>query len=150
MPQTNPGPLPLASLAFQTESTLSVAEFKDILIRSGLSERRPVEEEHTLSQMLTHANLVVTARDAEGRLMGVSRSLTDFTYCCYLSDLAVDASLQRQGVGKQLIAETQKALAPECLLLLLAAPKAKDYYAKVGFRPMENAWAIGGRTLPTA
>lgn len=133
----------LPEIMFQRETHLDPDEFIDILNRSSLAERRPVKDSAKIAAMCTHGNLVVTARD-KGKLVGVSRSLTDFLYVCYLSDLAVDESYQKQGIGKRLIAETQSELGPDCLLLLLAAPKAKDYYAKVGFRSVENAWRMGG------
>jgi predicted N-acetyltransferase YhbS len=130
----------MSEISYQRETHLDPIEFIDILNRSSLAERRPVKDSAKIEAMCDHGNLVVTARD-EGKLVGVSRSLTDFLYVCYLSDLAVDESYQKQGIGKRLIEETQAQLGSGCRLLLLAAPKAKDYYAHIGFRHLENAWA---------
>jgi predicted N-acetyltransferase YhbS len=129
-------------MIYAIESDLSALEFQDVLRRSTLGERRPVDDLETLEAMLRNASLTVTARDETGKLMGVSRSVTDFVYCCYLSDLCVDAALQRQGVGKRLIEETQAQLKPGCSLILLAAPAAKDYYPRVGFEKMDRCWWI--------
>lgn len=129
-------------MIYSVESDLSALEFQDVLRRSTLGERRPVDDLDTLEAMLRNASLTVTARDETGKLMGVSRSVTDFVYCCYLSDLCVDAALQRQGVGKRLIEETRAQLKPGCSLILLAAPAAMDYYPRVGFDKMDRCWWI--------
>lgn len=91
--------------------------------------------------MVEHASLMVTAWDGD-TLVGVARSLTDFAYCCYLSDLAVDVGYQRQGIGRELLCLTRRQLAPACKLILLAAPAATGYYPKLGFEPHPSAWTI--------
>ena len=125
---------------YAVEPGLEAAEFGDLLIRSTLAERRPKAAERQ-ARMLAGANLIVTAR-IDGRLVGVARSLTDFAYCCYLSDLAVDAGLQRGGIGRGLIERTQAEAGPECSLILLSAPAAMEYYPKVGFRAAGNCFVI--------
>lgn len=137
-----------SEVEYRTDRTPTVDEFADLLRRSTLAARRPVDDPAALAAMLAHANLIATAwlPAAEGaRLVGVARSLTDFAYCCYLSDLAVDAGLQRGGVGRRLIAATQAALGPKAKLILLAAPAAVDYYPRLGFDPHPSAWWIGSR-----
>ena len=116
---------------------------------STLGERRPVDDPERMRQMLANANLVVSAWDGE-QLVGISRSVTDWVYCCYLSDLAVSASHQRGGIGKQLIRETQAALAPDAKIILLAAPAAVDYYPHIGFTQHPSAWMIQARQPLTA
>jgi predicted N-acetyltransferase YhbS len=93
--------------------------------------------------MLKNANLTITAWHGE-RLVGISRSLTDFTYVAYLADLAVDVEYQRHGIGKQLIHETKGRLGSECTIVLLAAPKANEYYPKIGFEHNPRAWMLKG------
>ena len=119
-------------ICYQIEPGLAVEEFRNVLIRSTLGERRPVDDPARLKNMVAHANLIVTARDA-GKLVGVSRALSDFAYCTYLSDLAVDIDYQRQGIGKELIRQTKLA-APEAKLILLSAPAAVEYYPKIGMQ----------------
>jgi predicted N-acetyltransferase YhbS len=119
-------------ICYQIVPGLAVEEFRNVLIRSTLGERRPVDDPARLKNMVAHANLIVTARDA-GKLVGVSRALSDFAYCTYLSDLAVDIDYQRQGIGKELIRQTKLA-APEAKLILLSAPAAVDYYPKIGMQ----------------
>jgi N-acetylglutamate synthase-like GNAT family acetyltransferase len=126
-------------ITYAIEPTLSVEEFIDVLNRSGLGARRPVGDAERVGRMLRHANLIVCAR-ADGLLIGVARALTDFSYCCYLSDLAVDAAHQRRGVGKELIRRVQSASGEESMLLLLAAPAAAEYYPHIGFQAVENGW----------
>jgi GNAT superfamily N-acetyltransferase len=120
---------------------ISAAEFIDLLRRSTLAERRPVDDPHCIEAMLAHANLLCTAWDG-ATLVGVARSVTDFAYCCYLSDLAVDQSYQRCGIGKKLIALTQSKLGSRAKIILLAAPKAEEYYPKIGFESHRSAWIL--------
>jgi len=117
-------------IKYKIENDLSVEEFRTILVNSTLGERRPVNEPEKLQKMLEHGNLIVTAREND-RLIGVSRSLTDFVFCTYLSDLAVDEAYQKQGIGKELIRQT-KIATPEAKLILLSAPAAIHYYPKIG------------------
>jgi ribosomal protein S18 acetylase RimI-like enzyme len=114
-----------------------IAVYRD----STLGERRPVDERERMAQMLEEANLIITAWDGD-QLVGIARSLTDWTYCCYLSDLAVSTSHQRQGIGKELIRRTQAALGPDCTLILLAAPAAEGYYPHIGMNPHDSAWIL--------
>jgi predicted N-acetyltransferase YhbS len=126
-------------ISYQLEPDLAPAEFLDVLRRSTLAERRPVDQPQTIAGMLQHADVIVTAR-AAGQLVGVSRAITDFSYCTYLSDLAVDESYQRQGIGRELIRLTHVAAGQHTTLILLAAPKAVDYYPHIGFRPHTSCW----------
>jgi GNAT superfamily N-acetyltransferase len=134
-------------LRYSTSDAISVADFRDVLERSTLARRRPVDDEPCLQGMLEHADLTVTAWD-EGLLVGVARSVTDFSYCCYLSDLAVDFAYQRRGIGRRLIEETRSALGPRCTLILLSAPAAVDYYPRIGFERHPQAWVLApGKAL---
>jgi len=121
------------------EATLDPEEFRRVLVASTLGERRPVGDRERIAAMAANADLVVAARRG-GELVGVARSVTDFAYCCYLSDLAVEEGLQRSGVGRRLIEETLRHLAPGASLILLAAPAAVDYYPRVGFERHPSAW----------
>lgn len=127
-------------ITYQIESTITVDEFRTVLVNSTLGERRPVDNPETLSTMLQNANLIVTARE-NGILVGVSRSITDFIYCTYLSDLAVDEAHQKMGIGKELIKRTKLA-APKAKLILLSAPKAVDYYPRIGMTKWEQCYVL--------
>jgi GNAT superfamily N-acetyltransferase len=128
-------------IRYETSRTISPDEFVDLLKRSTLAERRPVDDRKTILAMLQHANLLCTAWDG-AKLVGVARSLTDFEYCCYLSDLAVDEEYQKKGIGKELIRLTQSKLGSDAKLILLAAPKAEGYYSKIGFEAHRSAWIL--------
>jgi len=127
-------------ITYQIENKLEVVEFKSVLERSTLGERRPVDDDGRLAQMLEHANLIVTARDGE-LLVGVARSLTDFAFCTYLSDLAVDKNYQKQGIGKELLRQTKLA-SPRAKLILLSAPKAIDYYPRIGMTRHDHCYVL--------
>jgi predicted N-acetyltransferase YhbS len=132
------------NIRYETRRALSDAEFVDVLRRSTLAERRPVDDPKCIRAMLDHANLLCTAWDGS-TLVGVARSVTDFEYCCYLSDLAVDEKYQKNSIGRKLIQLTQSQLGPKASLILLAAPKAEAYYPKLGFHQHRSAWVIPSR-----
>lgn len=137
-------------ILYAQEPHLSLEEFLSILVRSGLSERRPVNDEDRLERMLRNADLIVTARSF-GNLVGVSRALTDGAYCTYLSDLAVDRAFQGRGIGRRLIEETHRAAGVETTLILLAAPNARTYYPHIGMEAHDSCWVLlPGRTLTAA
>ena len=129
------------AIAYAREPDLSATEFRDVLVASTLGERRPVDDLDRLERMLRQADIIVTARDGT-RLVGVSRAISDFAYCCYLSDLAVDVAYQRQGIGKRLIDETRQAAGESATLILVAAPAAQAYYLKIGMTPIASGWMI--------
>jgi GNAT superfamily N-acetyltransferase len=128
-------------ITYKTHHPLTPAEFIDVLNRSTLGERRPIDDPAAIAGMVNNADITVTAWDGD-KLIGVARSVTDFTYCCYLSDLAVDVAYQRQGVGVELMALTQAQLGPGCKIILLAAPAAADYYLRVGFEHHPRCWVL--------
>lgn len=108
--------------------------------RSDLN--RPADDVPRLTMMLVHANLVVAARDDTRHLIGVARSLTDFAYCCYLSDLCVDEAWQGRGIGRALVAETKNIVGPNSMVLLLSAPKPMGYYPRIGMDTVQNGFII--------
>lgn len=122
------------------EGRLDPAEYTAVVRASGLA--RPVDDAARMAAMVAHSNLIVTARDASGRLVGAARSFTDFTYGCYLSDLCVDPAAQGRGIGRGLIAETKRILGPGCMLLLLSAPKPMSWYPKLGMEAVANGFII--------
>lgn len=112
-----------------------------VLNASTLGDRRPVRDRDCIAGMIAHADLLVSAWDG-AQLVGVARSLTDFHYDCFLSDLAVDAAYQGQGIGRTLQAVTVAELGPSCKLVLLAAPAADGYYAHIGLTRHPRCWVL--------
>jgi GNAT superfamily N-acetyltransferase len=135
--------------AIEAYPNLDVDAYIDVLRRSTLGERRPIDDRETIRGMLEHADVIVTAR-LDGRLIGISRALTDFSHCTYLADLAVDAAYQRRGIGKELIRRTHEAAGRQTLLVLLAAPKARDYYPHIGMTGHDSCWIIPGERKKTS
>ena len=122
------------------ENQLNEEEFTELLHSCSLGERRPLNQPARIQAMCRNANLVVSAR-LNGKLIGLPRSLSDFAYCTYLSDLAVAELVQKQGIGKELIRRTLEA-APEATLILLSAPAAVQYYPKIGMQRHEAAFIL--------
>jgi predicted N-acetyltransferase YhbS len=131
------------TISYAVEDGLEADEFVDILKRSGLDKRRPVDKPDVIRAMVENAGLTVTARDENGRLVGVARSVTDFAYCCYLSDLAVDKDRQNQGIGKELMARTKAAAGGDKItMLLLSAPDGMEYYPRAGLEKLDNCFGV--------
>jgi len=133
-------------ITYRLGNDLDLDQVIELYRSSTLGERRPVDDRATMAAMLRHANLVVTAWDGN-RMVGIARSFSDFAYVTYMSDLAVDAAYQCQGIGKELIRRTVEIAGPKAYLTLLAAPKAVDYYPHIGFTRHESAWILRG-SLP--
>jgi ribosomal protein S18 acetylase RimI-like enzyme len=130
------------SVLYAREPSLSVAEFRRVLIESGLGDRRPIDDEERLALMLFSAGLVVTARvDQPGRpLVGLARCITDFSWCCYLSELAVSASAQGRGIGRGLLDEARRQLGPTVSLVLASYPEAAPFYERVGMDRLSDVF----------
>lgn len=141
VPAANSDPAQPEPIVYGFEPELRVEEFADVLLRSTLAERRPMHEMHTLERMLRNASIIATARQS-GTLMGIARSITDFAYCTYLSDLAVDADLQQRGIGRELIRLTHEKAGRHTTLILLAAPKAESYYPQLGMEQHPSCWFV--------
>lgn len=129
-------------VVYALEPELSPAEFIDVLVRSTLAERRPVGDAARIAEMLARADVILTARSPEGLLVGVSRAITDFCYCTYLSDLAVDAAFQARGIGRELIRRTHEAASLKTMLILVSAPAAQTYYPHIGMRRHDSCWVV--------
>lgn len=119
---------------------LDIGEVADVYCSSGLGERRPVMDKNRFSAMIRNANLIMVCR-IDGRLAGIARSISDFSYATYLSDIAVRGEYQRQGIGQALIEATRRQ-SPRAKLVLLSAPMAVSYYPHIGFSRHDSAWVM--------
>ena len=128
-------------ISYEIREKISSELFIDILKRSTLGERRPIENEKCIQGMLDHADILALAMDEE-KIVGVARAVTDFNYACYLSDLAVDVTYQKMGIGEKLISTVQGELEKSCKIILLSAPDAIGYYPKIGFTHHGSAWTL--------
>lgn len=124
---------------YTNQKTITAEQLARVFERSGIN--RPVKDLPRLQAMLDHADILWTAWEGDV-LVGVARSITDFSYCCYLSDLAVDRACQKQGIGKELIRLTKAQIGDGVMLLLLSAPGAMGYYPKIGMETAGNAFII--------
>ena len=130
----------MSAITYRTGNDLDLEAVVELYRASTLGERRPVEERPRMEAMLRNANLVITAWDRD-QMVGIARSVSDFAYCTYLSDLAVRESHQRRGIGRELIRRTQEA-GGQATVILLSAPRAVGYYPHVGFTQHPSAWVL--------
>jgi ribosomal protein S18 acetylase RimI-like enzyme len=129
----------MKNIQYQINTPLSTDDVIRVFNTSGIL--RPTHDTARIETMFANANLIISAWH-EGVLVGIARGLTDHSYCCYLSDLAVDKAYQQQGLGEALLTQVRQTLGPEISLILLSAPGAMSYYPKVGFTAAENAFII--------
>jgi N-acetylglutamate synthase-like GNAT family acetyltransferase len=126
-------------IIYRTDIRPNTNQIIEVYNSSGIN--RPTADKERIVKMYDNSNLIITAWE-NYKLIGISRSLTDFCYCCYLSDLAVRKDYQTNGIGKKLIELTKKEIGEQTTLLLLSAPTAMDYYPKVGLQKIDNAFLI--------
>jgi ribosomal protein S18 acetylase RimI-like enzyme len=129
------------AITYCSNVKLTARDFIDILKRSTLDARRPVDQPERIQQMLDHGNVLVTAWNGD-LLVGISRAVTDFSFCCYLSDLAVDKNFHHRGIGKELVRLTHEAAGMQTQLILLAAPAATEYYPKIGMTRFQHCFIL--------
>ena len=136
------------NITYRYGNDLAVESVIELYNASGLGERRPVDDPAIFAEMLRHGNLTVSAWDGNF-LVGISRTLTDFSYVGYLSDLAVRKSHQKLGIGVELIQKTRDKMGPRSMLVLLSAPQAVEYYPRIGFTQHPSAWVLrAGEPFP--
>jgi len=129
------------SIVYRTDATLTADQYIDVLVRSTLGQRRPIDDPDLISRALAGSDILVTAWDGSA-LVGFARAITDFHLHCYLADLGVDAAYQRRGIGLELQREVRALLGAGCKLKLSAAPAASDYYARCGYTKNDRAWEL--------
>jgi GNAT superfamily N-acetyltransferase len=131
----------MGDIVYRCNEKITAYQFIDILKRSTLDKRRPVGDRQRIQLMLDHGNILITAWSGD-LLVGVSRAITDFSFCCYLSDLAVDEKFQHKGIGKELVRLTHETAGPDTALILLAAPAAVHYYPKIGMEQFKECFIL--------
>jgi GNAT superfamily N-acetyltransferase len=124
---------------YRVNYPLDPVEVVRVFDKSGI--KRPTSDLPRIARMFSAPNLVISAWVA-ATLVGVSRSLTDYAYCCYLSDLAVDQDYQGRGIGRELVRRAHALIGEEVNLILLSAPNAMSYYPSLGFELAQNAFVI--------
>ena len=130
------------SIDYKINEPITTDQFIELLENSTLGERRPINDRECMEGMISNSNLTVSAWEF-GNLVGIARSMTDFHYACYLSDLAVSKEYQKCGIGRQLQIVTQRQLGSKCNLILIAAPAANTYYEHIGFSNVPTCWGLG-------
>ena len=130
-------------LTYTTKKLISVESYVDLISSTSLKDRRPLNDYERIKQMLKNASLTVTAWDGN-ELVGIARSVTDFAYCCYVSDLAVRGNYQKKGIGKKLLQITKDNIHNNAKIILLAAPQAEEYYPHIGFEKHNAAFVYSG------
>ena len=130
------------NVTYTSELDLTADQFIDVLHRSGLAERRPISDLARVDSMLRNADVTICARDTEDCLIGVARCITDFAYCCYCSDLAVDRAWQGRGIGREFMRRSHEAAGLATTFLLLSAPQAMSFYDHAGLANFDNCFGI--------
>ena len=127
------------NIIYKTDVKPTTQQIIDLYNSAGL--KRPTDDAERIGKIYENSNLVITAWDGD-LLVGVSRTITDFYYTSYLADLAVKLEYQKEGIGKKLLYLTKETLGDQCMMLLLSAPTAMEYYPKVGMDTVANGFII--------
>jgi predicted N-acetyltransferase YhbS len=126
-------------IIFSDKKEQSARDVAEVFRTSGI--KRPYEDVERIQKMIDNSDVLITAW-ADDKMVGVARAITDYSYCCYLSDLAVDQRYQKQGIGKELVQHVRTKIGDDCSLILISAPSAVDYYPKLGFEKLDRAFLI--------
>lgn len=126
-------------IQYRNHIDLSAGDLSQLFEKSGI--KRPYQDLERLQKMIDNADIIISAWDGD-KIVGIARAITDFVYCCYLSDLAVDRDYQRLGIGKQLVEHLRQTLGAEVSLVLLSAPSAVEYYPRIGFSHSDKCYII--------
>ena len=130
------------NVVYAREEAVTLVEFRQVLVESGLGASRPTADEGRLQAMLAGSDLLVTARldQPDRRLVGIARGVSDFAWCCYLSEVAVASGAQGLGVGRGLLDEARRQLGPAVSLILVSVPEATGFYGRVGMARIPDAF----------
>lgn len=126
-------------ITYSNNKEQAAKDVAQVFERSGI--KRPYEDHARIQRMIDHADVLITAWE-DGKMIGVARAITDFTYCCYLSDLAVDRTYQKHGIGKELVERVRLEIGEECSVVLLSSPGAVDFYPRIGFEKSDRAFVM--------
>jgi len=126
-------------LTYKINPALNPEEVADVFRKSGI--KRPVDNIARIQKMIENADITIAASEGS-KLVGIARAITDYAYCCYLSDLAVEKAYQKQGIGQELVRKLREHLGEEVSLVLISAPTALEYYPKIGFQSTDKAFVI--------
>lgn len=124
------------TIIYAQEQALSAADYIAVLGSTYMGERRPIGNVARVTRMLAGSNMIVTARDADGAIVGVLRGISDGEWVCYVADLVVHADHQRKGIGTGMLDECKRILGPGMGIVLVAYPEAVDYYRRIGMGEM--------------
>ncbi|WNS42309.1 GNAT family N-acetyltransferase [Paenibacillus sp. MMS20-IR301] len=126
-------------IIYKLDEIVTAEQVAELFRKSGI--KRPVDDSDRIQKMIQNADVIVSAW-YEDKLVGIARAITDFSYCCYLSDLAVDKDYQQNGIGQRLVELTQEKLGDEVSLILLSSPTALEFYPRIGFEKSDKAFII--------
>jgi ribosomal protein S18 acetylase RimI-like enzyme len=126
-------------IIYSEDKLLRAADVAEVFKKSGI--KRPYEDIERVQRMIDNSDIIISAWD-DKKMIGIARAITDYSYCCYLSDLAVDQEYQNQGIGKQLVNKLQIILGEEPSLVLLSSPGAIEFYPRIGFEKTDKAYVI--------
>ena len=129
----------ISKITYKVNMKITVEELSHVFKSSGI--KRPSDDFNRLQRMIENSNVLITAWDND-LLIGVARAITDYSYSCYLSDLAVDNEYQNKGIGKNLVQLVQEDIGEEVALILLSSPIAMEFYPTIGFEKIENGFKI--------
>jgi len=133
----------LKEIEYKTNVSIKTETIINLYANCGLP--RPIQDKARIEEMFANSNLVISAWHS-AELIGIARSLTDFSWCCYLADLAVRKDLQKSGIGRKLVEITREKVGENSIVLLLSVADALTYYPKIGMEKVENGFIFNRKS----
>ncbi|AZB16979.1 GNAT family N-acetyltransferase [Chryseobacterium indologenes] len=131
----------MSNIIFKINEKIEIKTIKDLFFMSDYLPISNMNDDLRLQKMFDNANLVVSAW-SENKLVGIARSLCDFSYCCYLSDICVNKEFRHLNIGKRLIEITREHAGKECKIILHSSEDALNFYDKIGMKRISEAFII--------
>lgn len=130
----------MEEITIQSER-VSAEEYTDFLKRTDLGSQYPKERfAQRIARLVDSVSISLTARNAEGLLVGALFGLTDFAYWLYVTDLGVDRDYERRGIGRRLMKAAHELAGGEkdIAVYLIANENAVPFYEKCGMKKADD------------
>lgn len=127
-------------ITYHRDEEISFEEYREFLTRTDLGSQYPRERfKERLTKSLKNRSIGITARSEDGLLVGIAFALTDFAYFLFLTDLGVDRSYIKQGIGTELMSRIQQEAGGEddITVVTVSNEDAYGFYEKSGLQHQE-------------
>jgi GNAT superfamily N-acetyltransferase len=126
----------MSGIVYAREKQLAVDDYIAVIGSTYMREKRPVANRTRIEAMLRGSNVIVTARERTGAILGLAQGISDDAWVCYLADVAVREDQHGKGLGRGLMEACRRALGPTIAVVLVSFPQAEAFYRRIGMSEM--------------